>query len=402
MSTDRSGSVVKERRARCAVCAGARLEVAIELPKLPLTGIYSRSAVRDDLGGIDQALVICSDCSHAQLAERVTTSVLYGESYSFRTSASSTARAGTATFLAALEEFAPGRRFECAVDLGCNDLYLLNQLRDRARARVGIDPVLAGSEHAGAGDGIRAVGAAVEDVDLREVAGCSPDLIVCRHTFEHIDDPQAVLQQLVDVAAEDALFMFEVPGFEALVERLRFDQVFHQHLQYFSLRSFQRLLEGAGAVYRGHRENYHDWGAMIVAFAKRSGPPGAAAPAPRVADASGIRRRYAVFRQHLAAVNEALQSLDGTLYGYGAAQMLPVLAYHLQCDLSTLRAVLDDDPVKDGLHYANLPLVIRRADTVADLEQASVVITAVDSVVPILARLSSRRPRHLIYPLPVI
>ncbi len=120
-------------------------------------------------------------------------------------------------------------------------------------------------------------------------------------------------------------------------------------------------------------------------------------------DVPTIHERYAIFRRQLSTTNEVLKSFEGTtIYGYGAAQMLPVLAYHLDNDLSLLTAVLDDDPAKDGLYYWNLPLVVRYAATVEDLEDASVFITAVDNVKPILSKLLVRRPRHIIYPFHII
>ena len=116
-----------------------------------------------------------------------------------------------------------------------------------------------------------------------------------------------------------------------------------------------------------------------------------------------IRKRYALFQRQMSTTNEVLKSLEGTkVYGYGAAQMLPVLAYHLNNDLAMLRAVLDDDPTKDGLHYGNLPLEIRYADSVTGLEDASIFITAVDNVKPILSKLLVHHPRHIIYPFHII
>jgi SAM-dependent methyltransferase len=299
-----------------------------------------------------------------------------------------------------LDEIAPGKHFNCILDLGCNDLYLLKQLQGRANARVGIDPLWIGKEDQRDDKSITVLGAAIEDVDLDSTLKSAPDLIVCRHTLEHIYDPRLVLQKLLNAAAKDALFLFEVPGFDALVRRLRFDQVFHQHLQYFALASFQRLLEELGGVYLAHWENYHDWGALVVAFTTRSN--GRAQRNGKVSptfNLTTIRERYALFCRQLSATNDVLKSLEGTtIYGYGAAQMLPVLVYHLGNDLSVLTAVLDDDPAKNGLYYWNLPLVIRHTADISDLETASVFITAVDNVKPILSKLLVRRPRHIIYP----
>jgi SAM-dependent methyltransferase len=393
-------SVVLARRTQCAVCGGG-LEAALDLPGLPLTDTYCREPVKNPLPGLDQRLLFCPDCGHGQLETQIAPDILYGANYCFRTSSSATARKGTAFFLSVLDEAAPGRRFRCVLDLGCNDLFLLSQLRNRADIRIGIDPVWKGRESEREDSSIVLYGSNVEEVALKALPE-KPDLVVCRHTLEHIYDPVKVLNLLFEAAAPDALFIFEVPGFDGLLGRYRFDQVFHQHLQYFSLASFMRLLQHVGATYFLHRENYHDWGAMAVAFT-RSGSGVAGAPdAPR-RDLSDIRRRYRLFRDQMHATRAMLDGLAGTrIYGYGAAQMLPVLGYHLGTDFSQLAAVLDDDPEKDGIGYWNLPVRIMSSGGVQDIAESSVLITAIDNVQPIMTRVLARRPRHILYPFHII
>lgn len=393
-------TVIVAQRESCAVCSSIQLDVAIQLPSLPLTDTYCREIKSETVGGIDQDLLICGRCGHAQLAKQVSPRLLYEDNYSFRSSSSAVARHGTALFLSMLREIACKDHFNCVVDLGCNDLYLLDQLRSNADRLVGIDPIWACREEEISDRRVTVVGAAVEDVDLSSVLDVPPDLIICRHTLEHIWHPRSVLKKLVDVAAPDAVFLFEVPGFESLVRRFRFDQVFHQHLQYFSENSFRRLLDEVGCVYVAHRENYHDWGALLIAFSKKNGlyTRYGEEPLPEI-DSISIGERYVTFRKELAAANEVLKSFEGTcVYGYGAAQMLPVLAYHLNNNLSLLTAILDDDPNKDGMYYSNLPVVIRHSKCANDLEDASVFITAVDNFKPIMNKLLEKRPRHILYP----
>ncbi len=167
------------------------------------------------------------------------------------------------------------RRFRCVLDLGCNDLYLLSQLKGRADVRIGIDPVWKGRESEREDSSIVVHGSSIEEFAPTMLPE-KPDLVVCRHTLEHIFEPREVLSLLMELAAPDALFIFEVPGFDGLISRFRFDQIFLQHLQYFSRASFLRLLQNVGANFLLRRENYHDWSAMAVAFTRsRSGdvPP---------------------------------------------------------------------------------------------------------------------------------
>ncbi len=395
-----AASVVLARRTQCAVCGGG-LEAALDLPGLPLTDTYCREPVKNPLPGLDQRLLFCPDCGHGQLETQIAPEILYGANYCFRTSASATARKGTAFFLSVLDEVAAGRHFRCILDLGCNDLFLLSQLRNRADIRIGIDPVWKGRESEREDSSIILYGSSVEELALTTLPK-KPDLVVCRHTLEHIYDPVKVLNLLFEAAAPDALFIFEVPGFDGLLGRYRFDQVFHQHLQYFSLASFTRLLQRVGASHLLHGENYHDWGAMAVAFT-RSGPGAARALDPPRRDLHDIQRRYQLFRDQMHATRAMLDGLSGTtIYGYGAAQMLPVMGYHLGTDFGQLAAVLDDDPEKDGIGYWNLPVKVMSPGKAQDIAGSSVLITAIDNVQPIMERLLARQPRHILYPFHII
>jgi SAM-dependent methyltransferase len=396
-------TILAERQL-CAICNTTDFEIAIELPDLPLTGLYCQEAMEKVVGGLDQRLLVCTKCGHAQLAGKVAPGVLYDGSYSFRSSDSAIGRQGTEFFVAALDEIAGKKKFNCILDIGCNDLYLLKQLKGRSNLRVGIDPIWASIEDQRDDKSIIVSGTTIEDTKFDLVLAVPPDLIVCRHVLEHIYEPRAVLRKLLDIAADDALFLFEVPSFEELVQRLRFDQVFHQHLNYFTLASFQRLLGEEGAVSIGHRVNYQNWPALIVPFVKRSsGQKQLAGKDLPVFNIPAIRERYAIFQRQTAVANEVLKSLEGIkVYGYGAAAMLPILAYHLKNDLGMLASILDDDPSKDGLHFCNLPPIIRHTSSIMDIDDASVFITAVDNVKPILSKLLAHSPRHIIYPFHLI
>jgi len=102
---------------------------------------------------------------------------------------------------------------------------LLNLLKDTAKYCVGIDPVWEGREGEREDISIQVFGTNFEKVNLTNLP-CKPDLIVCRHTLEQIVDSLRVVQALMNIAADDALFVFEVLGFDGLLERFRFDQVF--------------------------------------------------------------------------------------------------------------------------------------------------------------------------------
>ena len=288
------------------------------------------------------------------------------------------------------------------LEFGCNDVYLLTLLEGKARQLLGVDPILKGREAELENDKIKVRGERVENVDLRQVLDGVPDLVVAQHTMEHIEDPRSLLEQLFRVTDDGTLFLFEFPCFDILLERLRFDQIFHQHLQYYSVRSFLALLDRCGGELIDLSFNYGYWGGALVTFRQtKSKTRGSsdAAPAFLAPTLDEVQSRYEVFCREMETTRFALELANqNNLFGYGAALMLPVLGYHLGTDFSEFRAILDDDPDKNGLSYVNLPVVIREPEGV-DFAVATVCLTALDNRRPILKKLMARNPREIINPL---
>ena len=87
-----------------------------------------------------------------------------------------------------------------------------------------------------------------------------------------------------------------------------------------------------------------------------------------------------------------------TIYGYGAAQMVPTIAYHLKTDLSFLKAILDDNVKRSGFYYPGLKPRTTVMPSLETFGDAGVLITAIDSARPILQKVSHLNPRHIFIP----
>lgn len=400
LSTPNQQSIVNQRN-MCSVCGNKNLSEILTLPNLPITGLFSKDKPVNPIAGFDQSLLWCPNCGHGQLRNQISPLILYDASkYSFKTSISATARHGTENFITFLKKVSIKKKYNCILDVGCNDLYLLEKLADFGKYKVGIDPIWSTKAPDNLGELTTVIGETIEDANLTNLLPSKPDLILCRHTLEHIYNPLQVLQKLAACSAHDALFIFELPSFESMIERLRFDQIFHEHLQCFSKSSFEEMLINTGLNLIEFDENYHDWGALLIAFNKESGQK---KNIPFSFSEMEIKQRLDLFRGQIESTNKIIRSLKSEgLYGYGAGLMLPVLAYHLKSDLSFFAGIIDDDMNKDGMFYQNLPTPIIHSSKIKVFENKSIMITALDNVKPIMSKLLSVRPRHIIYPLNLI
>lgn len=399
-STHNQQTIINQRNA-CSICGTNDLSEILNLPNLPITGLFSKDRPVNFLSGFDQSLLWCLKCGHGQLRNQINPSILYDSSkYSFKTSISATARHGTENFITFLNKVSIKKKYHCILDVGCNDLYLLEKLGSSGNYKVGIDPIWSTKAPDNIGESTTVIGETIEEANLTNLLPSKPDLILCRHTLEHIYNPLQILRKLIECSTDDALFIFELPSFESMIERLRFDQIFHEHLQYFSKSSFEEMLINSGANLIEFDENYHDWGALLIAFNKDSGHRKNNTFSFSEME---INQRLDLFRNQLESTYKIIRSLQSdSLYGYGAALMFPVLVYHLRSDLSFLAGIIDDDINKDGIYYQNLPTQIIHSSKIKDFEKISIMITALDNVKPIMTKLLSVRPRHIIYPFNLI
>lgn len=391
--------MLKKSFTNCSICASHRLEELISLPKFPFTGIYVDDPDVPKFTGVDQGFLLCENCGHGQLKYVIDPDLVYDDTYTHRSSSSSIATSGNDYFADFLRKITKGRKFNRVVDVGCNDLYLLGKIRDLADAHVGIDPIWRDQEYKVQNSDFSVLGKFIEEVDFTYDLGGRPDLVISAHAFEHVENPRLQIQRLVDAAADDALFVIEVPGFDSLLANYRFDQIFHQHIHYYSLSSFSRLIQELACEYVAHDFNYGYWGGtMLFAFKKAAGQKfigDFAKPNKEI-----FSKSFSCFQNQLMQCLEVVQGIHHEpIYGYGAAQMLPTIAYHMKSDLSFLTAVLDDNSDRAGLTYPYLPVKISKPSDDMTLQHASVLITALDSTRPILRRVMSMKARRILTPL---
>lgn len=369
-----------------------------KLPALPLTERFGPYDPALPLA-FDQELVISVETGHVQMKNQLDPRVLYTDAeYSFRTGASGKSRSGVMFFLQFLGRMLGDETPSSVVDVGGNDLFVARHLAAPGRHLTVIDPICAAVDGQVI-DGIKVFGRFIEQMDLaREVA--PPDLVVCRHTLEHVARPREVIQQWFRQCAPKCLYVIEVPCFDNLVEAHRFDAVFHQHYHYFDLASFRHLLWECGGEYLGHAVNHQGscGGALLVAFRRALHTQ----PKPVVNVAEKIRRverRITLYRQQMGIMGELLAELPKPAYGYGASLMLATLGYHLRTDFSSLDCVLDDEPTRDGATYQNIPVTVKHTAKVKPAPNSSYLITSLENTRPIFRRIVELNPRRILVPL---
>ena len=380
---------------KCYCCAEERIVDVWELPNLPLTGIYIND--QSDVSYqylYDQVLKYCENCSHMQLGNRISPTLLYRKTYSHLTRASTLSNSSNVNLLEiVLKKFAKKTQ---VLEIGCNDLFLLEQLKGIVENRAGIDPIY-DDKKTEIEPGFFVCGGFMETINLTGLLSNPIDLVISSHTFEHLENPIKAVSNLKPYLASRCDFIIEVPSSLRMVHQIRLDQVFSQHINYYSPKSLCSLLEPLNFNLVDISYNYGLWGGtQILHFSNYT--RGGEIKTPELSKIEFLQSKQ-LFIDEVSAVIFKLKSAPGNVYAYGAAQMLPILKYHIGETFDLVKEIFDDNPDRIGKYFPGDSRRIKSFKEFKFEPKDTVLITALDSTKPLIQNLISKGVNLIIIPL---
>jgi len=378
------------RLTNCPVCDRDSL-LFCELPGYPITEVFKKFGTADYKGPTeaDQSLRFCEACQHLFLGTHLPKDFIYSN-YLTESSSSQGSMLALKNFHAFVMEhltFTPNS----IIDIGANDISLLKLFLNFKSRLIGVDPNVSSSNPR-----IECFRGYVEDFDFSEV-NAGNRVFLCSHTLEHIYRPASLFERFSSVLKSgDEVFM-QFPSLELLVRDARFDQVHHQHLNYFSLASVSKLVSTFGLSVVSYRYDSDHYGALMCRI--RKCPP-IDLSIKRVIDLTELNFSHKVFTQSINAAETRVGAFKDEFFCFGASLMLPILGYYIP-SLCRAQSILDGSPTKHGLTYVNFQRPIG-SDADVNFSEADFVVTAVATKAAtrsITNLLSQRGARNIVLPL---
>ena len=373
----------------CGVCGLQNLTDFWDLPSLPLTETFGD--FDPTFPSYNQALCMCMDCGHVQLLNRISPSHLYSpEAYQFKSLGVKRGKEEVffLDFAFGLLRQNPGR----VLEFGANDLSLANRLIERADEIHAVDPMVGESTASGLFTHPMFV------MDFFKSNELKFDLVMARHTLEHVDDPKSLLASIRERLSPSGIVVLEFPNLESIVKSLRGDAFFHQHYHYFDFSTVSRLSIESGMRIIGVKTNSEgsNGGSLLVALDN-----GAAAPAIPLTLTEGVSRfsrshnidarlqEFKWFRNRFSLQCEIIMeslALNDPVVGVGAGLMTPILNYHLRGEVEKLSFILDDDRTKHGTSFKNMNIKVAHPDLTDLPKDFSTLITSTENLKTLYAR----------------
>jgi SAM-dependent methyltransferase len=135
------------------------------------------------------------------------------------------------------------------LEIGSNDGFLLNLLKERECQVLGVDASQFMADLA-IGKGIDTLcgifGESEELISEINSKFNSFQIIVANNVLNHSNNPLSFAKAVKKLLSDDGLFIFEVPYWLETIKSLRFDQIYHEHVSYFTVKAAKELLRLSG------------------------------------------------------------------------------------------------------------------------------------------------------------
>ncbi|MBX4211058.1 class I SAM-dependent methyltransferase [Candidatus Parcubacteria bacterium] len=156
------------------------------------------------------------------------------------------------------------------VEIGSNDGYLLQQFKPHNTV-LGVDPSATMAEVARSQYGITTesdVFNAATSKKIQKEFG-SADIIIANNVFNHSNEPLDFAKGVSGLLNRDGVFVFEQPYWLDTIQSKKFDQIYHEHISYFTVKSAYTLLAKVGLeIIDVEHVDYH--GGSLRVYAKKT------------------------------------------------------------------------------------------------------------------------------------
>lgn len=230
----------------CRICGNSNLNLVVDLGTQYLTGVFPKSIDSDAITKGPLELVKCTGgndvCGLVQLRHSFPATEMYGATYGYRSGLNPSMVNHLQSKVSKIEKLIPLGRDSLIIDIGSNDGTTLAAYKLGPRL-IGIDPAAAkyASYYPNHVEFIPDFFSA--DLIQNSSNGKKASVVTSFAMMYDLDDPVLFAKQVASVLHQDGIWMFEQSYLPLMVERMAYDTICHEHIEYYGLRQIDWILK---------------------------------------------------------------------------------------------------------------------------------------------------------------
>lgn len=225
----------------CRICSSNRLDLVFDLGEQPWGNNFLR---KDQLGKekfYPLQLLYCNECSLSQLSYTVKKEIMFSD----HTYLSGSTKSLSMHFKTISEDlnkkFNKKKLNKNILDIGSNDGTFLKHFKELGWKVLGIESSKRISEIANKA-GIKTINKFF-NLQVADEIGYKFDFINASGVFFHLEELHSVTKGIKKILKEDGVFVVQFLYMKQIMKNIAFDQIYHEHLIYYNLKTLQNLLD---------------------------------------------------------------------------------------------------------------------------------------------------------------
>lgn len=348
LAFDTGSSVVVEK---CQICENDSLEPILFLGYLPPVNTMHPIGQRPhEQHSYPAQMLYCPKCGLVQLGLIVDPKILFPPEYPYTSSTTKILRENFSELYHECKTVVKLGANDLIVDIGSNDGNLLSNFKDNHKV-LGITPEEIGK--LAIERGIPTIISYFSHDLAKKIAAKKgkAKVITATNVFAHIENVHSILEGILELLADDGVFISESHYLLSLIQTLQYDTIYHEHLRYYSLHSLKYLLEMHGLEVIHAKKIPTHGGSVRVYAAKKGKYTVKQTVAELLAEEKPVvldRKNLLDFKRRVTNSKLALHSLlhkikkDGKkVYGIGAPSRASTLVNYVGIDDGIMDCVLE-------------------------------------------------------------
>jgi SAM-dependent methyltransferase len=234
---------VKERQT-CRSCGSPILEPVLSLGNIYVSDFLDDDSAQKNIAPLD--LVLCNamngGCGLVQLRHTVPSDFLYRQ-YWYKSGISETIRTDLKDTVDKAQKLINLKDGDIVVDIGCNDGTMLRYYSGENITKVGFEPAYNLVKEAEVGKNIIINDFFNHESFRKKFGNKKSKIITAISMFYDLDNPNEFLEDIVKTMDKDGIFIIQQNYLVNMLENNAFDNICHEHLEYYSLFSLENLLK---------------------------------------------------------------------------------------------------------------------------------------------------------------
>lgn len=243
----------------CVICKNNHLSEILDLGYQPLANSYIKTGDEHELK-FPLSLNLCENCFHVQLSENVNPDLLF-KNYLYVSGTSNTLKQY-------FEYFAKpyiSDEVRSVLEIACNDGSLLEVFKKNNIEVLGVDPAT-NLKNTVEQKGINFINE-YWDENIANQINKKFDLIIAMNVLAHVSNPVEFLMNCKKVLSENGRIVVQTSQCN-MFNNNEFDTTYHEHISFFSAKSFEKLAEICGLkCCSSYKSNIHGT-SYVITFTK--------------------------------------------------------------------------------------------------------------------------------------